>query len=73
MNHIHNPNCDGAQCRKPTGEVRRLPTGGGSNAILCRWCFQYEIEWRKERNRLLGDDNLFDLPAWGDLEVYGNE
>lgn len=73
MNNIHNPNCDGAHCRTGTGEVRKLPTGGDSNAILCRDCFRHEDQWRRERNRELEASAQFDIPTWEDLEVYGNE
>lgn len=65
-----NPNCDGGQCRKVTGEVRVLPTGGDSNGILCRDCYAYEMQFRRERNRDLSPDCQFALPAWESLRVY---
>lgn len=68
-----NPNCDGGHCTLPTGEVRVLPTGGDSNAILCRACFDHELRYRKGRNGMLADDCKFDLPAWASLKVYGQE
>jgi hypothetical protein len=67
---VNNPNCDGAHCQSGTGEVRVLPTGGDSNAILCRSCFTHEVRYREERNRVLSNDCKFKLPAWDDLEVY---
>lgn len=67
---IQNPNCAGGKCREPRGEVRILPTGGDSNAILCKSCFQREMTFRWDRNRTLGNDFKFKLPAWLDLEVY---
>lgn len=67
---MHNPNCDGSGPCLP-GQVRVLPTGGDSNAILCRRCFTREIEYRKERNRKLGKEAQFKLPAWEDLRIYG--
>lgn len=66
----HNPNCDGSHCRLSVGEVRGLPTGGGANLILCFDCHAHELAWRRSRNRELKSDSAFDLPAWGDLEVY---
>jgi len=47
-----------------------LPTGGDSNAILCRSCYQHELQWRRERNRDLADSAKFDLLGWETLEVY---
>jgi hypothetical protein len=55
------------------GEVRVLPTGGESNAILCQRCYHREIAFRKERNRELGSAFQFKLPAWDTLKVYGME
>ena len=65
-----NPNCGGSHCAFADGPVRVLPTGGQSNAILCRSCFEHEMRWRKERNRELGTAYQFKLPDWGTLEVY---
>jgi hypothetical protein len=73
MSTIHNPNCDGAHCTLPDGEVRKLPTGGGANLILCHACFDHEIAYRRERNRELGQDAQFDLPLWSQLETYAGE
>lgn len=71
-----NNNCGGpGPC--DMGEVRVLPTGGDSNAILCRRCFNCEIAFRQVRNRDLAKDSQFKLPTWGSLKVYrvadGNE
>lgn len=68
-----NPNCDGSGPHILNGEVRVLPTGGDSNAILCKLCFKREIAFRKERNRDLGKDFQFQLPDWESLKVYGQE
>lgn len=72
MTMIHNPNCDGSKCQSEHGEVRLLPTGGDSNAILCRACFDNEIMFRRERNAsvLHPVSTKFDLPAWETLKVY---
>lgn len=66
-----NPNCDGSGPCILNGEVRVLPTGGDSNAILCKLCYRREIEYRKSRNRELGTAFQFQLPAWDTLKVYG--
>ena len=68
----HNDNCDGDHCTAGTekGEVRRLPIGGNSAAILCRACYEHEMAWRRERNQEMAKDCAFDLPAWEALKVY---
>lgn len=64
--------CDGSgPCA--AGEMRVLPTGGDSNAILCKFCFEREIAYRRERNRDLGEDCKFKIPAWEDCKVYEQE
>ena len=68
---VHNPNCDGGQCVSGLGEVRVLPTGGDSNAILCRTCYAHEMAFRRERNRELSKDYQFKLPTWESLRIYG--
>lgn len=65
-----NWNCDNDKCRDAHGEVRKLPSGGDANMILCHDCFDYEIVWRRYRNKELGKDAQFKLPRWDDLEVY---
>jgi hypothetical protein len=69
-----NPMCDGGRCHIDTGEVRVLPLGKSphhGNLILCKPCFEHELNFRRERNRDLGKDAQFALPAWDSLEVYG--
>lgn len=66
----HNPNCDGSGPCLP-GQVRVLPTGGDSSAILCRSCFNREIAYRRDRNRELAKDCAFALPQWEQLKIYG--
>lgn len=72
MTTTQNPHCDGSHCRASTGEVRVLPTGGDSNAILCRACYENEIRFRRERNAsvLHPVSTPFDLPAWETLKPY---
>ncbi len=67
---IHNNMCDGDRCRSNVGEVRVLPTGGGGNLIVCRACFDHEIDFRRTRNKELGRE-AFEIPRWHDLQVYG--
>lgn len=68
-----NPNCDGSGPCILNGEVRVLPTGGDSNAILCLLCYRREIAYRKERNRELSPECAFKLPAWDTLKIYGKD
>lgn len=69
MNPNKNWNCDNDKCTSPTGEVRKLPTGGGGNLILCHACYVHELRFREERNKELGRD-AFLVPAWVELEAY---
>jgi hypothetical protein len=66
---VTNWNCDGSgpHC---AGEVRVLPTGGDSNLILCKNCFNHEIAYREDRNKDLSKDARFKLPTWESLRVY---
>ena len=73
MSNCNNPNCDGGQCHKSTGEVRKLPMGGSANAILCFDCYRYEMQYRRERNEELEDDCKFAIPLWDSLEVDAGE
>lgn len=68
-----NPNCDGDHCTAPHGEVRVLPLGTSphhGNLILCQSCFDYEIAYRRDRNRDLSPDCRFDLPDWKTLKIH---
>lgn len=53
-----------------TDEVRRLPTGEQSGAIVCYPHYCGEMFWRQDRNKDLGDFAKFDLPAWESLAIY---
>lgn len=68
-----NLNCDRGQCYRSTGEVRSLPIGADSNAILCEHCFNLEMEFRAERNRKLDPGCRFPIWNWKALPVYGEE
>ena len=62
-------NCDGSGPHA-SGEVRLLPTGGDGNLILCQKCFEYELSWRRERNRGLAPFAQFSLPTWESAKIY---
>lgn len=71
---MQNNNCDGSgPCSPVNQQVRVLPTGGDSNAILCFACYNREISYRRERNKELSKDCQFALPKWEDLKVYGQD
>lgn len=72
-NRNKNWNCDNDYCREQNGEIRRLPTGGNSAALLCHACYEHEIRWRVRRNKELEKSARFDLPAWEALEIYGED
>jgi hypothetical protein len=68
-----NVNCDGAGPHK-AGQVRVLSTGGDGNLILCRYCFNREIAFRRDRNRELPVENRWDVEiTWDSLPLYNNE
>ena len=67
---MKNPNCDNELCKDPNGEIRVLPTGDSSNALLCFTCFLHEMQFRHERNKELSEDCKFDTPTWKSLEIY---
>lgn len=68
---MKNPNCENVHCTAERGEVRLLPAGGGGNMILCRACFNHELNYRHGRNVIGGGQ--WDLPRWEDLKVYESE
>ena len=71
--NMKNPNCDGSgPCNETYRQVRVLPTGGDSNAILCLSCFAREMIYRRERNKELSKDCQFELPKWNELKIYEN-
>ena len=55
-----NPNCDGAHCTDPAGEVRVYPLGAGGNLILCYRCWQHENS----------SPNHSRFHRWGKAKVY---
>ena len=65
---MKNPNCDGEFCIKENGEVRLLPTTKGSNAILCNSCYNYELTYRRRRQK--EGRGKYEFPKWQDLKVY---
>ena len=71
-----NAMCDGSGPCVPGGRVRLLPLGSipdHGNVILCRACFERELQYRRERNMELGADCQFELPAWADCAIYGEQ
>ncbi len=67
---LNNNNCDGSGPHSINPEVRVLPTGGDSNAILCFTCFLRELQFRKQRNKELSKESQFKLPSWESLKKY---
>jgi hypothetical protein len=68
MGWSNNVDCNGDKCSPYSSkQVRILPTGGGSNAILCKSCYINEIEFRKYR---INQGVDYELPKWEDLKVY---
>ena len=65
---IKNYKCEGTHCISANSEVRWLRTGNDSNAILCRPCFNHEMDFRRERNLELHPDCAFPIPRWQDLK-----
>jgi hypothetical protein len=65
-----NPNCDNDKCELSRGQVRVMPSGGDSNLILCRACWEYELLFRRDQNKELAEDCQFDLPTWKGARVY---
>ena len=44
-----------------SGSVRRLDTGGGSGAYLCRGCWKKEMKWSGMRNMTLTGSARFSV------------
>lgn len=59
--------CDGSGPHSGT-QTRCLPAAVGGNLILCRSCFDYELAWRKERNKHVATP--FALPKWDECKIY---
>lgn len=70
MTKIKNPNCDGEHCTSDKGEVRVLPVGECGKFILCRSCYEYEINYRQWRNQDLENAAQYPLPSWASLTIY---
>lgn len=67
-----NPNCDGSGPHDK-GEVRVLPLSEDGNLILCLYCYNAEMRYRRDANKTLPLDLKYDTPAWNTLEVYNVE
>lgn len=73
MTRLHNPDCDGANCRAESGEVRVYPLGAGGNLILCRACWAHENRYRYERGRETSRPDDWPQLSWEKAEVYNGE
>lgn len=65
--------CEG----QPGGEVRLLPYSSDPHygMVLCRSCYEQQIQYRRERNQELDpdatwDQNIYACPKWTDLQIY---
>jgi hypothetical protein len=67
---MQNNNCDGSGPHTE-GTVKLLRSGGDSNLILCRACWEHEVDWRRRRNLELDASFRWDLPEWSTGEIYG--
>jgi hypothetical protein len=65
-------NCD--QCGEPAAEVRRLPWNEeddyGGASLLCRACFDAEMQHRRELNAKAEPGLRWTIPTWESLKVY---
>lgn len=66
-----NPNCDGGWGENESGEVRRVPLPAG-NANLCRECFDYEMDFRRERNKILSPSEQHPIREWDRLAIVAS-
>ena len=67
-NYVERYDCDGAGPHA-RGLIRKLPLGGGANLLVCAFCFEKEIAYRKDRNMHLAVENRFELPDFAELEA----
>lgn len=58
--------CDGGHATN--AQVRKLPTGGDGQALLCFHCYVKEMIYRQELNAEQGTA-AFELPLWKDLKI----
>jgi hypothetical protein len=66
----NNPGCDGNACKLPGGQLRIMPIYGEESLILCKDCYNAEIEFRKYSNKYLPTSASWDLPDWHSLAIY---
>lgn len=43
LHPLHNPLCDGCNCKDPLGKVRIIRLDDSSNAHLCHDCYKHEV------------------------------
>ena len=70
---MHNPNCDGGDCRSIIGSVRVYPLGGGGNLILCRACWGAENRYRAMRAQETRNEEGWPQVSWEGAEEYPAE
>jgi len=63
-----NPNCDNYNCTNQNKESRILPIGNNCTLILCKSCYEHEMEYRKKC--ITEHVQNYELPKWEDLEIY---
>lgn len=59
-----NVNCDGSGPHSMHLDVRVLPLPGSAALHLCQDCFNREMLWRIDRNRVLSAENRYPIPSW---------
>jgi hypothetical protein len=67
--------CQGNHCQELTldnqSEVRLMPSVSGYDKyVMCLPCFNYEMAWRAQQNRVRPLSVNFAILEWSDLEVY---
>jgi hypothetical protein len=70
---MQNPMCSGNHCRSETGPVKVYSLGGGGNLILCRACWSFENDYRRQRGRDTGAPENFPVLDWDTAEPYGDD
>lgn len=71
---MKNPNCDLGECTSSNTEVRLLPLGRDpyhGNIILCRSCFEHEMQYRRDQAHDTGCPENWDTDVtWESLKIY---
>jgi len=67
---VRAPNCEGAHCCDPNGEVRVYRLLFEAHVILCRPCWEQENDYRKERASELRCPEHWPMYDWDTAECY---